>query len=99
MRADKETKALNKQMKEILEMADFVKFAKMRPMPEDNEAAMRKAVNFVEDTRPVEVAEPEKSSDDTPTVTDATVIAPTAETSKDADNDFEKYGPSNKNRL
>lgn len=98
LRADKETKALNKQMKEILEMADFVKFAKMRPMPEDNEAAMRKAVNFVEDTRPVKVAEPEKSSDDTPTVTDATVIAPTAETSN-ADNDFEKYGPSNKNRL
>ena len=35
-------------------MADFVKFAKMRPLPDDNEMAMRRAVNFVDETKPEE---------------------------------------------
>ena len=52
LRANQETKPLNKQMKEILEMADFVKFAKVKPGPDDNESAMRNAVTFVEETRP-----------------------------------------------
>ena len=42
-------------------MADFVKFAKMRPMPDDNERVMCQAIDFVELTRPqmVEEQEPE----------------------------------------
>ena len=55
LRSNQETKVLNKQMKEILEMADFVKFAKVKPTPDDNEAAMRNAVAFVEETRPEEI--------------------------------------------
>ena len=35
-------------------MADFVKFAKMRPLPDDNEATMRDAITFVEETKVVE---------------------------------------------
>ena len=36
----------------VLEMADFVKFAKMRPMPDDNVASWNRAAQFVEETKP-----------------------------------------------
>ena len=39
-------------MNEVLEMADYVKFAKMRPLPEDNVRAFEQAIKFVENTRP-----------------------------------------------
>lgn len=39
-------------MSEVLEMADYVKFAKMRPLPEDNVRAFNQAMTFVENTRP-----------------------------------------------
>lgn len=48
----KETKEVNKYMNEVLSMADFVKFAKMRPLPDDNEQMMRRACDFVELTKP-----------------------------------------------
>lgn len=56
-----ETKLPNKYMKQILSIADFVKFAKVRPLPDDNIKAHSLATQFVEDTRPIEQAE---SSDD-----------------------------------
>ncbi len=37
-------------MRRILDMADFVKFAKVRPLPADNISAYDNAVNFVEET-------------------------------------------------
>ena len=52
LRRNKELKEVTKHIDEILSMADFVKFAKMRPLPEDNERVMRKAIDFVELTRP-----------------------------------------------
>lgn len=48
-------------MRKILDIADFVKFAKVRPLPADNVAAFDNAVNFVKETVP---AEPEPSSAD-----------------------------------
>lgn len=39
-------------LQRVLEMADFVKFAKMRPMPDDNVAAWNRALQFVEETKP-----------------------------------------------
>ena len=61
LKSNKETKLVEKNMKQILEVADFVKFAKMSPLPEDNESAMRNAINFVELTipQPDEVEESE----------------------------------------
>lgn len=52
MRQNKSYIEENKYLGEVLSMADFVKFAKMRPMPEDNERMMRRAVDFVELTCP-----------------------------------------------
>ena len=40
-------------MKQILNVADFVKFAKVRPLPADSIAAYDNAVKFVEETIPV----------------------------------------------
>ncbi|MDE6380958.1 MAG: hypothetical protein K2L11_10835 [Muribaculaceae bacterium] len=48
-------------VRKILDVADFVKFAKVRPLPADNVEAFENAVNFVKET--VE-KEPEPSSGD-----------------------------------
>ena len=39
-------------VRQILSVADFVKFAKVRPLPADNIAAFENAVKFVEETKP-----------------------------------------------
>lgn len=54
-----ETRLTRHQMEEVLSMADFVKFAKMRPLPADNIRTYNHAVDFVESTRPAP-AETEK---------------------------------------
>lgn len=43
-------------VRKILDVADFVKFAKVRPLPSDNVEAFENAVNFVKET--VEVEQP-----------------------------------------
>ncbi|MBR5727687.1 MAG: cell wall anchor protein [Muribaculaceae bacterium] len=56
-----ETKAVNEQLSMILEMADIVKFAAVRPLADDNELAFQRAVSFVEETKPmVEATEQQK---------------------------------------
>lgn len=57
-----ETKNEREYFKQILSMADFVKFAKVRPLPEDNEASMDNAIKFVETTKPVPV-EPDNEAE------------------------------------
>ena len=57
---NEETRLPNRLMKQILEIADFVKFAKQRPLPEDNNRSFQSAVQFVEDTRP-RTAEPDNT--------------------------------------
>lgn len=51
-------------MKRILDTADFVKFANMRPLPSDNTAAWETSMKFVEDTKPVAIEEKDSSEDD-----------------------------------
>lgn len=63
LRKNEETMLVNEQLSKILEMADFVKFAKMRPLPEDNEVAYQRALNFVNETKPVEVVPEEESAE------------------------------------
>lgn len=59
LRHNKETRPGSDLMKQILEIADFVKFAKVRPLPDDNIKAFNSAVKFVEDSKPLPPAEPE----------------------------------------
>ncbi len=60
------------EMRKVLNMADFVKFAKVRPLPEDNAKVYDAAVRFVEDTKVVEPVPqtdtPAGSEDDTTTL-------------------------------
>ncbi len=53
LRNNEETRMPEKYMSRVLEIADFVKFAKARPLPEDNAASFRSAPQFVEDTKPL----------------------------------------------
>ena len=65
LRHNKETRPGSDLMKQILEIADFVKFAKVRPLPDDNIKAFNSAVKFVEDSKPLPPAEDENQSDAT----------------------------------
>lgn len=58
LRANEHTRMTAEEMRPVLAMADFVKFAKVRPMPEDNVKSYNTAVNFLEQTKPA--PEPEE---------------------------------------
>ncbi|MDE6559414.1 MAG: hypothetical protein K2K29_05965 [Muribaculaceae bacterium] len=45
------------KMRDVLDMADFVKFAMVRPLPDDNVALFKDAVEFVESTKPLDNSE------------------------------------------
>lgn len=45
------------RMQNILELADFAKFAKMEPPPDENDGAMRQAIEFVSNTAETSVIE------------------------------------------
>lgn len=51
--ANREIKDKRTYIRQILDMADFVKFAKVRPLPADNIASYDNALKFVEETKPV----------------------------------------------
>lgn len=52
LEANEETRLSKENMERVLETADFVKFAKVRPLPDDNVRAFNSATQFVEDTKP-----------------------------------------------
>ena len=53
MRHNAETKPGSELMKQVLEIAEFVKFAKVRPLPDDNVKSFNSALKFVEDSKPL----------------------------------------------
>ena len=63
LRKNEETMPVNDQLNKILEMADFVKFAKMRPLPEDNEVSYQRALNFVNETKPIDIVSDENNKE------------------------------------
>ena len=63
LQANEETRMPKEYMRKVVEIADYVKFAKVRPMPDDNVRSLQNAMQFVEETRPVEpVAEEAENS-------------------------------------
>ena len=58
LRSNEETRMPKKYMERVVEIADYVKFAKVRPMPDDNVRSWQDALQFVEDTKPVQEPEP-----------------------------------------
>lgn len=61
LRANPETRDNQPRIKQILEIADFVKFANVRPLPDDNIKTFNNVVAFVEDTKPLPPAEEENN--------------------------------------
>ncbi|MDE7412142.1 MAG: hypothetical protein K2M94_08915 [Paramuribaculum sp.] len=57
LRTDGILPELYSRMNSVLSVADFVKFAKLKPTREENESSFNTVVKFVEDTKPVEVSE------------------------------------------
>jgi len=69
MHQSKGLKGYRSDMRQILDMADFVKFAKVRPLPDDCIKSFEFARHFVEDTKPVPVTdEKNKESQQSPSL-------------------------------
>lgn len=49
------------ELRNILNIADFVKFAKMRPLADENEKVYRLALTFLDKTKPVEQEQPDQT--------------------------------------
>lgn len=62
-----ETRLSKENMERVLEIADFVKFAKVRPLPDDNVRAFNSAMQFVEDTKPQPEPDETEKPDDSAT--------------------------------
>lgn len=52
------------KLRRIMELADFVKFAKLKPLPEENEHSMQRAVEFVKNTMTNEDTEAPKENNE-----------------------------------
>lgn len=64
LQENEQTRMSRPLMDTVLETADFVKFAKVRPLPDDNTRAFNSAIKFVEDTKPAPVIEETTASDE-----------------------------------
>lgn len=69
LRRDEESKEIRQMLAQILTLSDFVKFAKMNPLPDENDRALRDAYGFVEQTK----------REEAPVMSDETEDAPTGE--------------------
>ncbi len=56
-----DTRLPGEYMKKVVEIADFVKFAKVRPLPDDNARSFNNAMRFIEETKPA--PEPEEGNE------------------------------------
>ena len=52
------------ELREILSLADFVKFAKFKPLADENEQVFRLAQSFLEKTKPVGIESSEEDKND-----------------------------------
>lgn len=69
LRSNADTRMTADDMRAVLSIADFVKFAKVRPLPDDNVRAYSRAREFVEKTKPVEEPAPAEGNAATQTPT------------------------------
>ena len=79
LQTNEETRLSKRNMDQVLETADFVQFAKVRPLPEDNTRSFNSAIQFVEDTKPLPPAQADDDTDETPTASQATTTTPETE--------------------
>lgn len=65
LRSNPATRMTADEMRAVLSIADFVKFAKVRPLPDDNIKAFARAQSFVEQTKPAPEPAPDSNADTT----------------------------------
>ena len=63
LNSNSETRLSRVLVEQVLEIADFVKFAKEQPSPQENMASFDKALQFVEDTKPQPAPDSTKSKE------------------------------------
>lgn len=61
---NKELISKREYVRQILDVADYVKFAKLRPLPSDNIQAFDNAMKFIEETRPIEDSENKENNEE-----------------------------------
>lgn len=66
IRRESEAESVYNNLKQILQLSDFVKFAKHAPLPDENDLSMMNAYLFVNQTKETVVAAPEEEKADTP---------------------------------
>ncbi|MDR1644349.1 MAG: hypothetical protein LBS05_00780 [Tannerellaceae bacterium] len=55
IRRENEADSVYENLKQILQLADFVKFAKLNPLPDENDLSMMNAYLFVNQTKQIEI--------------------------------------------
>jgi hypothetical protein len=60
IRRENEADSVLENLKQILQLADFVKFAKLTPLPDENDLSLMNAYLFVNQTKHVELVVPEE---------------------------------------
>lgn len=63
--SESEAKSVYDSLKQILELSDFVKFAKLHPLPNENEISLMNAYLFVNQTKIIELAKSDESKEST----------------------------------
>jgi hypothetical protein len=58
---ENEADSVYENLKQILNLADYVKFAKFTPLPDENDLSMMNAYLFVNQTKPLEIITPEEA--------------------------------------
>lgn len=71
LNSNEATRLPHKYMQKVVEIADYVKFAKVRPLPDDNVRSFQNALQFVEETKPVITDESSEDGVSAATVADS----------------------------
>lgn len=67
IRRENDAESVYENLKQILQLSDFVKFAKFKPLPDENDLSMMNAYLFVNQTKPTVIKE---DTDDSSTLTE-----------------------------
>jgi hypothetical protein len=68
IKRNNEADSVYENLKQILQLADFVKFAKWNPLPDENDLSMMNACLFVNQTKPVIIAASDAKEDEEATM-------------------------------
>jgi hypothetical protein len=60
---EKGNKEVYETLRQVLQLSDFVKFAKLHPLPDENDLSMKNAERFVEKTKKIEIVVSEEGKE------------------------------------